>query len=124
MRVWITAAERSASRAGALVYDRRMDGHRTAERRSLAYHAAIADRLHGEPWILDRARAQVAAWRRGGSVHDRYIAAWDAVLAGSAEEIAAALIDAGAAMIALRQVSPFTGVLGARERWAIWRRTA
>jgi len=100
-----------------------MDGHRTAERRSVAYHAAIAERLRGDPSLVEAARARVASWATTGAVHPRWVDGWRAVLAQDVEAIAAALVDPGEVMTSLRQVSPFLGVLGPRERWAIWRAT-
>src|SRR2546428_291249 len=57
-----------------------MDPHRRAERRSIAYHRAIAARMANEPAILDRARARVTTWQRTGEVHARYSALWADVL--------------------------------------------
>jgi hypothetical protein len=101
-----------------------VDGHRTAERRSVAYHAAIARRLAADPAVLERARARVASWAATGAVHPRWVEGWRAVLAGDAAAIAAALVDPGEGMTALRQVSPFAGALPPRERWQIWRATS
>jgi hypothetical protein len=98
-----------------------MDGHRTAERRSLAYHRAIAERIDGDPAVVDRARQRVAGWAASGAVHPRWQAAWASLLARPHAEICARLVATSEEMIAMRQASPFAGVLDARTRWALWR---
>lgn len=98
-----------------------MEGHRTAERRSLAYHRAIAERIGRDPSIVDAARERVRAWR---DVHARYVEAWREILARPSAEIAALLVEDSERMTMLRQVSPFAGVLDARTRWEIWRSVA
>jgi hypothetical protein len=107
----------------ALLYHLLMDGHRTAERRSLAYHHAIAERVRADPSLLAAARHRVADWMRTGSVHRHYAAAWDALLAAPLDDLLARLVEPSQEMTALRQVSPFAGVLDPRSRWEIWRRS-
>lgn len=101
-----------------------MDGHRTAERRSVAYHRAIAERLVADPRLLTTARERVARWCETGEVHPRYAHAWRELLAGDVNSVAAALVAESERMMALRQSSPFAGVLDARTRWQIWRSVA
>jgi hypothetical protein len=97
-----------------------MDPHRLAEQRSLAYHRAIARRLVGEPALLERARARVAAWLAEG--HSPFYArAWGQVLSEPAETISRFLVSSTEEARALRQATPFAGALGPRERWRIWR---
>jgi hypothetical protein len=98
-----------------------MDPHRRAERRSLAYHRAIAARIAAEPAILERARARVREWQGKGEVHPRYSAIWAHVLALPLDEIRAALVADTEMMVAARQSTPFAGALSARERWNLWR---
>jgi hypothetical protein len=101
-----------------------MEGHRTAERRSRAYHAAIAGRLAAEPNLLAAAQQRVDGWRVSGAVHRRYVDAWRVLLAAPHEELVARLGEDSDQMNALRQVSPFAGALDARTRWKIWRSVA
>jgi len=98
-----------------------VDGHRTAERRSLAYHAAIAERFLEDPSILEAARGRVDDWQRTGAVAERWTFGWAEILSRSPAEIAAMLVDPGEQMTALRQSSPFVGVLDPRTRWRLWR---
>ena len=100
----------------------RLDAHRTAERRSLAYHAEIAARIPDDPSLLESARARVRRWRNG-DVAERYVTQWSALLDRDRDQILRALIEDSPTMTALRQVSPFVGALDPRTRWKIWRAT-
>lgn len=92
-----------------------MDRHRTAERRSLALHRAIADRIRHDPSIVERARERLS------SRTSAYREAWLEILGRTPHEIAAALERDDEEMRALRQSTPFTFVVDPRERWRIWR---
>ncbi len=95
--------------------------HQRAEERSIALHAAVAERIAADPALLENARARVDRWLREGSVHPRWASAWAALLQRPLPEILAALVDPSQHMRDLRQSSPFAGVLDPRTRWRIWR---
>ena len=59
------------------------------------------------------------ALRSRGAIHVEYAEAWDRLLSAPLDQLCEALVDPGARSRALRQVSPFAGVLSARERWRI-----
>lgn len=99
---------------------RRVDPHRIAEARSLAYHRAIAERLAADPAIVERARERVRGWL-ASHPDAHYAAAWSAILARAIPEIVAFLVDDGERATELRQSTPFAGALAPRERWRIWR---
>lgn len=97
------------------------DDHRTAERRSVALHAAVCDRL--DDAVLARARARVAGWLdAGGPVPRAAAAAWLALLDGPRDALADALVRDDETMRELRQNTPFAGVVPAVERWQLIRR--
>jgi hypothetical protein len=98
-----------------------MDLHRLAEARSLAIHTEIAERLLSDGSILDRARDTLRHWSRDGRIAIEYAKQWEAWLSRSPEDIAALLSDEGEEASALRQNSPFVGIVDPRRRWAIWR---
>jgi hypothetical protein len=100
-----------------------MDGHRTSELRSLAYHRAIAERMRTDPNVLTAARERVRHWQAGRDVNPRYIVTWHELLANSPSEAANLIEQDTEEMVALRQVSAFAGVLDPRTRWMIWRST-
>ena len=94
---------------------------RLAEARSLAYHAAVSARLRADPTLMSRVEERVHAWERRHVVSSYYSEAWKTILAQPLDEIIAFLADSGDYARELRQVSPFAGVIDARERWRIWR---
>jgi len=96
-----------------------VDAHRTAERRSLAYHRVIAERLRGDAALVERARERVRSWR--GHAHPTWVDAWSELLERPLDELCRALVDEHERMVALRQTTPFAGVLDPRTRWSIWR---
>lgn len=96
------------------------DDHRTAERRSIALHAAVRDRL--TPQVVAQARERVEGWLRdGGPVPEPDARAWRALLDGPRDELVRALVRDDEVMRALRQNTPFAGVVPAAERWQIVR---
>lgn len=97
--------------------------HGRAEERSLALHRVVARRLVEDPRIVERARERVRGWLAERTVGDGWARAWLGVLERPAPEIASLLCDPGLHACALRQSSPFAGVLDPRERWAVLRET-
>lgn len=96
--------------------------HAVAEDRSLALHAAVAERIRADPSLVGRARRRVEDWLRDGTVAGVYAEAWREVLARPVDEVARFLEDPGDRSRQLRQSSPFAGVLDPRTRWAVWRK--
>jgi hypothetical protein len=101
-----------------------MEGHRAADERSIALHAAVAERLIADPRLVDRAIRRIEKMRRDNALHPRYAAAWLDVLGRPLEDLCAALVRDDHEMQALRSCSPFAGVLEPRVRWRILRQTA
>lgn len=95
-----------------------MDPHRRAELRSLALHAAIVDVLRREPERLLAIRQRVQGWLDNRPPRP-YAKAWANALDGEREQLWALLVDPGERANAMRQASPFAGVLDARTRWRI-----
>jgi hypothetical protein len=98
-----------------------MSPHARAVEMSLRLHAAVADRLLADPTLVDRARARVAAWIEDGTVARPYALAWQALLEAPLPSLVGSLREPSERMHDLRQVSPFAGVLDARERWRLRR---
>ena len=94
-----------------------MDPHRLAEERSIAMHARVAERLRDRPEIVAQVRARLEA-RPQGFYRDR----WLEILERRLEQICAFVVERTEEAKALRQSTPFAGVLEPRERWEIWRR--
>jgi hypothetical protein len=89
--------------------------------RSLALHAAVAQRLLEEPAVLDRARAKLEEWIARGGRATPLLVRWRSVLSGSPAQVAAFLRDPSEEAAWLRSASPFAGVLDPRTRLAILR---
>ncbi len=98
-----------------------MDPHRLAEERSLAYHRRVADILARDSTLLDETRARVRGWLEGGPVPEVLARKWVRVLERPVAEVVEAIVEDSEAARELRQVSPFAGLIKARERWRIWR---
>jgi hypothetical protein len=89
-------------------------GHKTAERRALAYHAVVADRL--DEATIDEARARIEQLASDGHLDPRYAERWRELLARPHGEIARAIVADTQTAADLRQNSPFSGVLNEQER--------
>lgn len=98
----------------------RVDAHRLAELRSLAYHREVARRLHEQPELLERARLQ--AQRGLQDPHAApYFQRWESLLAGPLDALVHSMTTDDDESRALRQCTPFAGALPPRERWELWR---
>jgi excisionase family DNA binding protein len=89
-------------------------GHRKAELRSLAYHCAVAQRLNKQ--VVCDAQHRLSRWERDGRVHPTWAGEWHRVLAMPEPRIARVLCSDSERSRALRQSSPFAGVLSEQER--------
>jgi hypothetical protein len=98
-----------------------VDLHELAERRSLAIHGEVARRLVGDPKVLERARQVLQEGRASGRFSQYYADAWGRWLDRSLAELCEFLSSDSEEARALRQASPFLGIVSPRERWRIWR---
>ena len=107
-------AERLEPRA--LIADEIGDGrgHHRAERRSLAYHRAVARRLRRG--TVEDARQTLWKWRAQGKIAPEYAEQWEIVLRKPIPEIRRILSEDTPSARDLRQNSPFAGVLSEPER--------
>lgn len=89
-------------------------GHDTADRRSLAYHQAIAERL--DDGLIAEARDRVDHLTAQGHMHPAYAERWRAILGQPIDQIAEVISAESQDARDLRQNSPFAGVLNEHER--------
>jgi hypothetical protein len=95
--------------------------HRQLDIRSLAMHAAIAQKITRNPELLNVARANLRRWgKRWGRATPTWHGEWQAILKRPWSEIAALITDGGELATRLRQSSPFAGVLSHGERKRIY----
>lgn len=83
-------------------------------------HRAIASKLLAEPGLLEIAHDNIARWLPASGRSRPYLDAWLEILARPVEEIAGLIVIDDERMRAMRQNSPFAGVLTPKERWAIY----
>lgn len=94
--------------------------HRRLELRSLAMHRAIAAKLRRQPELLSIAWANLDRWAPTAGRSSPYLDRWRAILEKPIEEITALIEEDSEQMTAMRQSSPFAGVLSPKERWRIY----
>jgi hypothetical protein len=97
-----------------------MNPHTAIDARSLEMDRLIAQRLRGNPAVLDKARSVLAKWMAScdASVRPAF-EEWRAILDGPLSEVFAVLEGEDERSRRLRQSSPFCGVLTPAERTAI-----
>ncbi|MGW8265937.1 MAG: helix-turn-helix transcriptional regulator [Longimicrobiales bacterium] len=92
------------------------------ERRSLHLHRAIARRLERSPeLVLARARGNLSLMRKNHPEAEDLFLEWEVILNRPVSEMAPALTDPSPRSRELRQVTPFAGVLTAKERTEVYR---
>lgn len=92
--------------------------HQRLDERSLALHAAVAEKILRDPALVERARANLSRWRT--SLNGSWMDEWQAILDGPPEGVVACLRERSERATRLRQSSPFAGLLTQRERRAIY----
>ena len=97
-----------------------LQGHRRIDRRSLELHRAIATKLRAHPALLEIARDNLTRWSASNSRSQPYWDAWQEILSRPLAEILALLEEDSERMTAMRQATPFAGVLEPAERWAVY----
>lgn len=97
----------------------RLEGHRRADLRSLAYHRALAERLDRR--MVDDVLRQLWNWRERRTIDPRYADRWEEILRRPLADIRRAIATDDAGWRALRQTSPFAGMLSEPERRKILR---
>ncbi|MCY3761663.1 MAG: helix-turn-helix transcriptional regulator [Gemmatimonadetes bacterium] len=114
--------QRLASAVGQSVHVSFVPHLTREDRRSLALHERIAERLRTAPaQTLARAEANLSRMRGLHPGASDLLDEWERVLQGSPEVLADALVNPGLHYRDLRHVTPFAGVLSASERAAAYR---
>ena len=92
------------------------------DRRSLALHAAIAERLRVDPdAVLAQARASLARMRSLHAGAQQLLDEWKTLLRRPLPALLSVFGDPSPWARELRHVTPFSGVLSARERASVYR---
>lgn len=90
------------------------DGHGPAERRSLAFHRALAKRLRRH--MVDDAMRLLWKWRTQQRIDEQYAEQWERVLEQPLPEVRSIIGEDTQRGRDLRQNSPFAGMLSEAER--------
>lgn len=98
------------------VSERQGQGHERIDAWSLAMHKAIAAKLRASPELISIAMDNIQRWSVSAGRSQPYLMAWTR----PAEEVLALIQEDNEPMRALRQASPFAGVLSPKERWEIY----
>jgi len=100
-----------------------MDPHRKIDQRSLALHRLIAEKLRGNPSLLEIAKQNVARWLATCSEAGRpALLQWQDLLDGEFADVLRILESSTNEAQQMRQSSPFCRILTPAERTAIFRR--
>ena len=89
-------------------------------KRSIALHKAIAEKIKADESLLDIARQNLKNWGERDSRSNPYLDEWQRILGLSVTEILATIVADNERMEALRQATPFCGILTPSERWGIY----
>jgi hypothetical protein len=100
----------------------RLEGHQRIDQRSIALHRAIAAKLRANPELIAIARDNLDRWSLVVPRSKPYFDAWREILNRPLAEMLELLTDESEQMTALRQATPFAGILEPAERWAIYER--
>jgi len=83
-------------------------------------HRAIAAKLSASPQLIAIAEDNLRRWQLTAGRSQPYLKAWAEVLARPLEEVVDLIQQDNESMRAMRQASPFAGVLTPKERWTIY----
>lgn len=83
-------------------------------------HRAISAKLRQTPELIGVAKDNLRRWRQSAGRSAPYVDAWENLVAQPLEEMLTILEQDSEEMRAMRQASPFAGVLTAKERWKIY----
>ncbi len=97
-----------------------MKTHRDIELRSIALHAAIAEKIAADPELINVARNNLARWMQSQEASTAYFIQWQNLLDKPIPELLNLLTSDNEQMCCLRQSSPFCGILSPKERWKIY----
>jgi hypothetical protein len=95
--------------------------HTLHDRRSLAIHELVAQRVRQDPAVLEVPRQRVREWGRAGTMNPKYPQAWSDLLDGPIDRLLEVLVEPSEWATELRHVSPFAGLIDMATRERVWR---
>jgi len=88
----------------------------------LALHRAIAEKLRANPELIAIAVENLDRWTLARGRSQPYWDAWREILKHPLPYVLDLMTQESERMTAMRQATPFAGVLDPKERWAIYER--
>ena len=96
-----------------------MRTHQEIDARSLELHRVVARKMRQDPALFELSRATLARWRaRVGAQSQPYLAQWESLMSEGLEACLAVAVEESQRADALRQCSPFSGILTNSERFS------
>lgn len=99
-----------------------MDPHELSAKRSMALHKVVVSRCRADPSLYLRAKEVLNRWVLIKALDTRDAARWFELFDAGMEATLQAVLTEDEAGHALRSSSPFSVLLSARERWALWKK--
>ncbi|MDA8345273.1 MAG: hypothetical protein M0Z66_07305 [Thermaerobacter sp.] len=101
-----------------------VSGHRKNDVYSLRLHLAIASKLRADPDAVLRTAMRNLTGLRNRPNESYYVREWERLLRGPLDELLSMMVQDSEYATALRQATPFTGILKPQETWEIQRAVA
>lgn len=99
-----------------------MRTHQEIDKRTLAMHRLVAERIRENPALFDKAKATLARWRKTVCVSSQpYLCEWELLMNQGIEACLAVAVEESEHATALRQSSPFAGLLTNHDRFTFLR---
>lgn len=98
-----------------------LSDHLRIDARSIALHRAAGEKIRANPSLLQRVSGNLERWIAENSQSMPYFQDWKEILKQPLPALLAHLVEPSERMAALRQSSPFAGLLAPKERWAIYK---
>lgn len=95
-----------------------MRTHQEIDERTLAMHRLVAEKIRQDPALFNKAKATLARWRNRVSINSQpYLHEWEALMNQGIEACLAVAVEESERATALRQSSPFAGLLTHQDRF-------
>ena len=96
-----------------------MRTHQEIDKRSLAMHRLVAEKIRQNPALFNQARATLARWRKTVCVSSQpHLREWECLMNQGMEACLAFAVEDSERATQLRQSSPFAGLLSHSDRFA------
>lgn len=94
-----------------------MRTHSDLDQRSLAMHRLVVAKIRRDPALFEHARQTLARWRHAGPVASQpYLVQWQQAFDAGFDAALGLAVEVSENATALRQCSPFAGILSTEER--------